>query len=117
MPISGKYDFPGIKKLGAAGLKVALASSPSTAWILKGGKLTDIFLEFLVNYLANKGLIIFNLGAIVIGGDVDQSAFDKAMDEAFKKIETTGGKMTPEQMKAIDDEVINAFRKFAVFSK
>lgn len=114
MPISGKYDFQGIKKLGAAGLRGAMATSPYTAWALKGGRLTDLILEFLTNWLANKGLLVLNLGAISVSGEVDQRNFDAAMDAAISEISRRGGRdaLTPAQKKAIDDEVIRAARKF-----
>lgn len=116
MPVSGKYDFKGIKKWGAVGLKAALASTPYTAWILKGGKLTDLILEFFANWLANNGLVVFNIGAITVSGEFDQKSFDATMDDALKKIELSEGKLTPAQGKAIDDEVIKAFRQFAILS-
>lgn len=111
MALSGKYDFKGIKKFGATGLKVLFASTPYLAWILKGGPLTDAVLDFAANFLANRGLVIFNLGAIYVNGELDQSAFDKAMDDSIRKAEVPG--LTDAQKKAIDDEVIKAFRKFA----
>lgn len=117
MPISGKYDFPGIKKLNAVGIKAALASWPYTAWILKGGKLTDLFLEFIGNLLANQGLIIMNVGAVFVEGHFDQQGFDKAIDEGLEKVELGRSKLTPEQGKAIDDAVINAARKFIPYTR
>ena len=117
MPISGKYDFKGIKKVGAVGLKAALTTSPYTAWFLKGGKLSDLILEFVVNFLANKGLIVFNIGAILVEGKWDQHSFDKAMEDALSQVEVSGSKLTPEQIKAIDDQVINAARKFIPYGK
>lgn len=118
MPLSGKYDFPGIKKMGATALRVALSSFPATAWYFKvpGSQLVA---EFIVNWLANKGLLILNLGAIIIDSEIDQHALDKAMDDALRKITEQGGrdKLTPEQKKAIDDEVIKAARKFIVIGK
>lgn len=119
MSLSGKYDFPGIKKLGIAGFRVALASSPYTAWALKFGSLTDLFLGFIANYLANKGLILLNLGAIYVEGEIDQRSLDSAMDEALKQITNLGGldKLTPEQKREIDDKVIKAARSFIVIGK
>lgn len=119
MPISGKYDFQGIKKFGAAGLRGALASTPYTAWILKGGKLTDLILEFITNWLANNGLVVFNIGAIYIEGELDQKSFDQHIDQAITDISNKGGRdaLTAEQKKAIDDEVISAARKFVVLTR
>jgi hypothetical protein len=119
MGLSGKYNFPGIKKLGAANLRGVLALSPYTAWMLKGGRITDILLEVASNWLANKGLILFNVGAIIIDGELDQSGFDSAMDNAIQEISNKGGrdKLTAAEIKAIDDEVIKAARKFIVIGK
>lgn len=119
MALTGKYDFKGIKALGAAALRGALASSPYSAWALKFGGLTDLALEALANWLANKGLMILNLGAIQIAGEIDQAGFDKAMDKAIEEIKLKGGRerLTAAQKKAIDDEVIKAARKFIVIGK
>ena len=116
MGLSGKYNFPGIKKLGSAGLRVALASNASTAWMLKFGSFTDLILEFVTNWLANKGLVMLNIGAIYVEGQLDQKSFDSAMDSAIRDITNLGGvdRLTPEQKKAIDDKVIKAARKFIV---
>lgn len=116
---AGKYDFPGIEKLGAAGLRGVLLSSPYTAWITKGGIVSDFALRLFVNWCANNGLILLNIGAIYVEGEFDQAGFDQAIDEAFKKITQNAGvkNLTPEQIKAIDDEVIKAARKFIVIGK
>ena len=116
MGLSGKYDFPGIKKLGAAGLRAALATSPYSAWFLKLGFFADLVLEFAVNWLSNKGLVLFNVGAIEVTGEIDHHRLDKSLDDAFEAITVKGGrdKLTPAQKKAIDDEVIRAGRKFIV---
>lgn len=118
---TGKYDFPGIKKLGAKGLLLALASVPYvgiplTTWPVVKDVVAGA-LEMFANWLANKGLVVLNLGAIAVEGDWNQKAFDSAIDEAFKKIQNAQGKLTPEQMKAIDDEVIKAARKLIVVTK
>jgi hypothetical protein len=111
MPISGKYDFPGIKKKGAIGLKMALASSPYTAWFLKLGTLSTLLLEFFANWLANNGLVVLNIGAIYVNGEIDQALLDRAIEEGLKKVEDPNSHLTPEQMKEIDDAVIKAADK------
>lgn len=115
MSLSGKYDFPGLKRLGGAAIRVAFASSPWTAWLNGMPSLS----EFIANYLTNKGLLILNLGAIVIDGELDQHQFDAAMSAAIDEIKAKGGtdKLTADQRKAIDDEVIKAARKFIVIGK
>lgn len=71
----------------------------------------EVALEHLTNWLANKGLIVLNLGAIYVEGELDQKAFDKAIGDALLKVEAG---VTPEEGKRLDAEVIKAFRKFAV---
>lgn len=116
MALSGKYDFRGIKRLGAAGLRGAFLSTPYLAWLARLGSFSDLILEFIANWLANKGLIILNLGAIYISGEIDQKNFDAHLDVALDAIKQRGGrdKLTPEQIKEIDDEVIKAARKFVI---
>lgn len=116
MSLSGKYNFSGIKKLGAAGLRLALASSPKSAWLLKFGSLTDLVLEFFMNWLANKGLVILNLGAIYVSGEMNQRDLDSAMDRAISEIKYAGGidSLTEAEKRAIDEAVIKAARKFIV---
>ncbi len=114
-----KYDFRGIKALGAKSLLLALSSNPYFIW-LERFKLTgilEILLEWLVNYLANQGLILLNLGAIYVEGHFDQKAFDAHMEEALQKVEIGRGRLTIEQVKEIDDAVIKAARKFLVWNK
>lgn len=111
MPISGKYDFKGIKKAGRLGLRAAFATTPYLAWLNTFPALTDLILEFATNWLANKGLIVLNVGAFYVGGELDQSALDKAIDAGLKQVESSAGKLTPEQIKEIDDAVIKAADK------
>jgi ABC-type branched-subunit amino acid transport system substrate-binding protein len=117
--LSGKYDFKGIKRLGAAVLRGALSSSPYTAWLVRFPALTNFILEFLTNWLANKGLLVLNVIAIEVEGAIDQKGLDEAIDKAINEIKVKGGKdkLTPEENKAIDDEVIKSARKFLVIAK
>ena len=110
---SGKYDFSGIKKAGAAAIQAVLAG---TSWggILFKNLLRPFMngiLELLVNWLANRGLFILNIGAIYVDSKFSQAAFDKAMSEAIEKVKASGGTLTDAQKKAIDDEVIKAVRR------
>ncbi len=117
MGLTGKYNFAGIKKWGAKGLTLALASTTWGSWLVTFPvvrKLTDFFLEQLVNWLANKGLIVLNIGAIYFEGEFDQKGFDQALDDGLKKM--SSGNLTPEQMKEIDENVRAAARRFMRFS-
>lgn len=117
MPLSGKYDFKGIKKYGALALSTALSSTPWGAWVVKTWGIRhifDILAEWGVNWAANNGLMVLNLAAIKIEGEWDQKAFDKAMDEALSIVDL--GNLTEAQIKEIDSRVIKAFRDFAIFT-
>lgn len=118
MGITGKYDFAGIKAWGATGLYALLAATSVGAWLIKYmmGPVIKFVLENAVNWLANEGLVVLNVGAIYVEGEFSQSAFDNAMNDAIKKVETARSKLTPAQIKAIDDEVIAAARKFIPYS-
>jgi hypothetical protein len=119
MGITGKYNFVGIKKQGAIGLRLALLSSPSTAWLLKFGSLSEVLLQATANWFANKGLIVLNIGAIYVNGEIDQALLDRAIDSGIKAVENAGGSqnLTPEQIKEIDDAVIAAADKALVYGK
>lgn len=109
----GKYNFPGIKKAGVAGLTAALAA---TGWGLKlmaspFKPLVNIILGYLVEWLANNGLVVINLAAIYVDGKIDQSQFDKAFDEALTKVQIPG--LTENEKELIDEKVRKAFRDFA----
>ncbi len=117
MGLSGKYDFKGIKKMGAAGIKAALISSPYTAWLTKIPALIDLVLEFFTNWLANHGLILLNVGAYYVGGKLDQKALDSAIEAGLEKVKLGAGKLTPEQIKEIDDAVIKAADKALPYGK
>lgn len=113
MGLTGKYDFKGIQRLGAAGLSAVLSTTAWGAALLKFGLKVPIEIgaEWASNWLANKGLVILNIGAIYVNGEFDQSAFDNAMENGLSRVEAGG--LTEAQKKAIDDEVIKAFRRFA----
>lgn len=121
MGITGKYNFPGIQKAGVAAIKAALAT---TGWGL--ALLANPFFKFfepveeaaveeLINWAASEGLIILNLGAIYVNGEISQVLFDKALDDGLKLIEQGRDKITAKQGKAIDDDVIKAARRFIPF--
>ncbi len=118
MGLTGKYSFPGIQKAGTAALKVVLSSFGWGIWFLKSpfNFIPDMLFDMLLNWLANQGLIVMNIGAIYVNGQFDQMGFDKAMDEGLRKLGVGRDKLTPEQGKAIDEACKNAFRKFAPYT-
>lgn len=119
MPLSGKYDFEGIKKWGAKGIALALSTTTWGAWLVGHTfePLMSRLIEFGINWLANKGLILLNIGAIYIEGEIDQGALDKAIDEGIKRVQLAQGTLTPEQIKEIDDGVIKAADKALPYGK
>lgn len=120
MGLSGKYDFKGIKRLGGLGLSTLINSTAWGAVVLKLpviGTLLTGSLELFVNWLANNGLMVMNIGAIAVEGEWDQKQFDEHMIAAFKTVELSNGKLTPKEVKAIDDEVIKYFRQLGIIAK
>lgn len=121
-----KYDFKGIKKVGAAGILAAL-----TVWAGKFGlagfiqnKIVKLILKFFieryVNGLANRSLFVLNLGHIKFDTEGDQKAFEGAYIAGNLKVADLireKGFLTKEDMVAIDDEVIANYDKWAVFGK
>ncbi len=114
---TGKYDFPGIRKAGAAGLKALLASFSWGASVIASPfmPLVDVVLEWFAELLANRGLVILNIGYIYADGMIDQARFDNAMDDALAKVKAPG--LSPEQKRAIDEEVKKAFRAIGRVAK
>ncbi len=113
-----KHKFKGIGKAGALLMFAGLAASPF-AVITNGiaGKITFWLLEQLSMWMADKGLIILNIGAAKINTLSEQQDFDGSFEQAFKEIHENNDRLTDEQKKAIDDKVISAFRKFATFGE
>lgn len=105
--------------MGASLVRGALASSPKTAWLLKFGSLLDLVVEFILNWMANHGLLVFNVGFELLDGMVDQKKLDAQLRNAYEEIRVKGGreKLTAAQKKAIDDEVIKAARKFVIINQ
>lgn len=97
-------------------IRAALASSPIGA-VLNGplGGTFGLLLEWLNEWLANRGIILLNIGAFKINGHFDQGAFDRAMDEGLAKIES-GETLSPEEMREIDERVKEIVRRFIPYN-
>lgn len=110
---TGKYNFPGIRRAGSVAFKALIAGTGWGAWIIASPfrPILDYAVEWVSEWLANRGLLILNLGAIWVDGKIDQSRFDEAMDEALEKAKIPG--LTIEEKRAIDAKVKDAFREFA----
>jgi hypothetical protein len=111
--ITGKYNFRGIQRAARVAIEAAIAATTwGTSWWFKLlAPAEDIVIDDLVNLLANEGLIIINIGASIVNGEIEQSAFDKAMSDGLASV-SYGGNLTETQKKAIDEKVIQAFRNF-----
>lgn len=121
--MTNKYNFKGIKRLGSDAMLNVFAgwlSSIGLGWFVTN-KLSYLVLSFFVqrfvNNLANSGLIILNVGydsLFKVPGQ--ERAFLEAFAAAQKEI-ASKDKLTPEDVKRIDDAVIDKFRKYAVHVK
>lgn len=119
---AGKYSFDGIGAASATIAMAAFATNPATAFLAVGfvGKIVSFVLTKVFSMLASVGLVLLNVGAERIGTIIDQHNFDGSFDTAEKLIDSirkTGRDLTPEEVKAIDDPVIGAFRKWASFAR
>lgn len=111
-----------IGKAGAAIIMAVFAATPATTFLTVGilGKIIFWILECICAYLASLGLIVLNVGAAKLDTIVDGGDFDGSWDTAEKLISgirNTGRDLTPAEIKAIDQPVIDAFRKFANFGR
>lgn len=111
MGLTGRYNFPGIQKAAGVAIDALLAGTTWGAWILASPfKIVLAPLRnLIVNFLANRGLIILNIGANIVDGVVDQKGLDMAIDAGLKRVMQGRDTITPEEGKAIDDEVRKAF--------
>jgi len=117
-----KYKFSGLGETGAAIILAALALNPATLFLTQGflGKIVFIFAKYFCMILASCGLIVMNVGAARIQVLLDEGNYDGSWEKAeelLKKIRDQGRELTDEETKKIDDDVINAFRKFASFAR
>lgn len=111
-----KHDFGGIAKVTATLLMTLMATTP-LAFLTRGflGKVTFFFLRKVGNWLANQGLAVLNLGVDAIKIAQEKKTFDKELEKALKTVAESKGKLSPKEVKAIDDEVRRAFKRFAKF--
>lgn len=111
MGLTGRYDFKGIQKLAGRLIDGLLAGTAWGAWLLASPfkPVVNLVRDMLVNYMANKGLIILNIGVNIIDGVLDQKALDRALDDGIRRVMQGRDKITPLEGKAIDDRVRKAF--------
>lgn len=113
MGLTGRYDFKGIQRAVTTGINALLITTSWGAWLLASpfNLVIQALENAAVNWLANRGLIVLNVGAIIIDGAIDQSALDSAIGTALQQLQT--GNVTPSEGKAIDDSIRQAFDKAA----
>ena len=100
-------------------LKALLVSTTWGSYLLKFplfGMIEDAFFKLLVNYLANKGLIVLNIVAIVGESEIDQNNLDSAIESGLRQVQLGRDKLTLAQGKAIDESVRKAARRFIKFN-
>lgn len=115
-----KFDVIG--EVSAVIVLTALRANPSTTFLATGilGKLTHAFLKLFFSHLASTGLIVLNVGAARLSVIIDEENYDGSIEQAeklIKKIRDSGREMSEDEIKAIDQSVIDAFRKFASFGR
>lgn len=116
------HNFTGIGEVSAAMVMASLAANPSTLPLTTGipGKILFYILKIFFTYLASLGLIVLNVGAEKIETVAAENNYDGTWDSAeksIKQIRDTGRDLTPEEIEAIDQTVIEALRRFARFGK
>lgn len=113
MGITGRYNFPGIQKAASVGINLLLAATTWGAWLIASPFMPAVKIveDFVVNWLANHGLIVLNIGVNIVDGVLDQAAMDKALDAGIKRVMQGRDKITPAEGKAIDEKVRESFDK------
>lgn len=111
MGITGRYNFPGTQKAVRRIVTVLLAATSWGAWIATSPfmPLVSYFEDLLTNWLVNRGLIILDVGANIIDGVVDEKALTDALNAGILRVTQGRGSISPEEGKAIDDRVREAF--------
>lgn len=111
MGITGRYNFPGIQKAMGLVIDSLVAGTGWGAWLLASPfkPLVNYFRDLAINYLANKGIILINIGANIVDGVLDQKAMDQALDEGIRRVMQGRDTLTPAEGKAIDDKVRKTF--------
>lgn len=116
------FKFMGIGEASAAAVMAVLRTSPAFLPFTVGiqGKILFFILKLLFSWLASLGLIVLNVGAAKIETVMSEITFDgsiESAEKAIKAIRDSGRELTPEEIKAIDEPVIDALRKFASFGR
>ena len=115
MGITGRYSFPGLQKAAGVAIDALIAGTGWGAWLLASPfmPIVSFFRDALVNFLANRGLIILNIGVNIVGGVIDQKALDSALDDGIKRVMQGRDKITSAEGLKIDNAVREAFDRDA----
>lgn len=115
MGLTGRYDFKGIQKATGFLIDTVIAGTGWGAWILASPfkPVIGVIRDFLINFLANQGIILINVGLNIVDGVANQKALDMALDAGIKRVMQGRDKITAREGKAIDDEVREAFDRDA----
>lgn len=115
MGLTGRYDFKGIQKAARLIINGVISGTGWGAALLAGPfkPLVIMFENAMTNWLTNRGLIIINIGAVLVNGVVNQVKLDNALDSAFEKLKVGRDKITPQAGAKIDEETDAAFDQFA----
>jgi hypothetical protein len=119
---STKHNFTGIGNASAAILIAAMSANPALLGLTTGipGKILFKIFSKIFSTLASMGVVLLNIGAEKLLIAAEKSNFDGSIDSALKLVEnirSTGRDLTPEEIKQIDDKVIEQFRKFAKMTR
>lgn len=111
MGLSGRYNFTGIQKATGRLIDALLAGTAWGAWLLASPfkPVINYLRDFAVNWMANNGLIVLNIGVNIVDGVLDQKALDKALDDGIRRVMQGRDTITEDEGKAIDDKVRKAF--------
>lgn len=115
MGLTGRYNFPGIQKAVRAAITVLAASTTWGAWLIASPfqPVIAALEDLAINWLVNRGLIIIDVGAVMIEGKINQEKLDSALDAAFTRLQVGRDKISPEEGAKIDAETTQAFDQFA----
>lgn len=115
MGITGRYSFTGIQRAASVGINALLATTGWGAWLLASPFriVLDTVEGLAVNWLTNRGLIIFNVGDVLVNGVVNEEKLSATLDSAFDQMKVGRDKITPAQGAKIDAETDAAFDQFA----
>ena len=114
--------YGGIGSASAAMIMAGIAANPTLAILSQGplGKIVFAICKFFCTILASIGVVLLNVGAAKVQTIIDAGNFESewyTADELIKKIRATGRELTDEEMVAIDQPVVDAFRRFVRFGR